>query len=162
MPDVTIQQAYALAHGIWVNPYSNSRLDNGTIFATGVPSRLINQSYSPGNIYAANLSTDGTLKKNRLSALLDGTSVTVTYFNQTTTSQTLSGVISLVNRTPVFANSAAQGFETPIFAPQEFIGTTRQNYNYETGADFSASSAINGFEQLYHLAGLAIVNKLKK
>jgi hypothetical protein len=156
--NITIQQAYAICNGTWINPYTKGLLDDGVVFGS-----TLNTSFSLGNLFAANVAADGTMLNNRLKAFLSGTSFapgTIPTQGSTLTLQDNSYV--LCSTTPVVANSAASGFETPVFNPQEYIGLTRQNYNYRTGADFNNSNVVNGYEQLYHLAGLGLFKKIKK
>jgi len=155
---ITIQQAYAICNGTWINPYTKGRLDDGVVFGT-----TLNTSFSLGTLFAANVAPDGTMLNNRLKAFLSGTSFApgnIPTQGSTLTLQNNSYV--LCSTTPVLVTSTAAGFETPVFSPQEYIGSTQQNYNYRTGADFNTSSNINGYEQLYHLAGLGIFKKIKK
>lgn len=161
MADITIQQAYALAMGVYVNPYRGGRLDGGTLL--GLDAGGINICFAHKPNYLAVFGTNPA--KNRLQRLLDGTNINLTPIPGPTDPDGLDlsdQSYTLVSRTAVLANTTAGGFETPIFEPREFIGATRQNYNYRTGADFVPSSAISAVEQLYHLSGLGILKKIKK
>lgn len=164
MANITIQQAYAIAMGAFQNPYALGRLDGGTTFGGGG-----NQSFNPGTITNANASGTSMLH-NRLKVILSNTAVETLgavprEFSSGGSPQTFSMnslLYNLVPRTEVLANASGSGFETPIFAPQEYVGATRQNYNYRTGASIDNNGSIAGYEQLYHLTGLGIMRKLKK
>lgn len=161
MADITIQQAYAIAMGVFINPYYGGRLDDGFLLGDPVG---INTCFYNNATYLAVFGTNPA--KNRLQRLLDGTNIDLAPIPN----QAGPGVLnlpnqsySLVSTATKLANSTAGGFETPIFAPQEFIASTRQNYNYRTGADFQpAVTNITAAEQLYHLTGLGLFKKIKK
>lgn len=159
--NITIQQAYAICNGTWINPYTKGRLDtDGTPFGT-----ILNTSFSIGNVFSGNAATDGTMLNNRLKAFLSGTSFDLAPIpgqSSITGVDLTNNSYVICSTTPVLATSTGAGFDTPIFVPQEFIGATRQNYNYRTGADFNLSTNVNGFEQIYHLSGLGILKKIKK
>lgn len=161
MADITIQQAYAIAMGIYVNPYRGGRLDGGALLGLSAGGNNICFAQKPA--YLAVFGTNPA--NNRLRRLLNGTSINLPAIPGPTDPDGLDlsdQPYTLVSRTAVLSNVTTGGFETPIFEPREFIGATRQNYNYRTGADFLPSNAISAVEQLYHLAGLGIFKKIKK
>ena len=161
MASITIQQAYAISLGVWQNPYNGGLLDGGTLLGGGL-------DVSPNYCFKDDpsfLNTFLPTTKNRLQRLLDGTTISLPGLPGISGVGTfgLGGqVYTLEGRTATVANSTAQGFETPIFEPKEFIGATRQNYNYRTGSDLNNASNIQANEQLYHLAGIGLLKKIKK
>lgn len=161
MADITIQQAYALAMGVFVNPYRGGLLDDGDLLGSldGETKCFANQAN-----FLAVFGTNPT--KNRLQRLLDGTAINLPAIpNQSgpTVLDLPNQAYTLVSTSAVLGHNSVTGFETPIFTPQEFINGVRQNYNYRTGANFQPAVVnISATEQLYHLAGLGLFKKLKK
>lgn len=161
MASITIQQAYAISMGVWQNPYNGGLLDRGPLLGGAL-------DVSPNYCFKDDPSFLNTFlpkTKNRLQRLLDGTIIDLPSLPGIAgvgTFDLVQQAYTFEGRTATVANSTAGGFETPIFEPKEFIGATRQNYNYRTGSDLNTTSTIQANEQLYHLAGIGLLKKIKK